>query len=111
MKDFNFEKMNNIKILNNNKGTIYCSKILDDGRLAVGDSNSNLIIYNKETFTTDIIIQNNLGNLNNFIQLKNKNIACSLESDYTLRIIKINNFIHKFYFFINIIFKCIEIIF
>ena len=58
--------MKNIKTLNNNKGWINCLKTLDDGRLAAGDSNSNLIIYNKETFNTDIIIQNNLSWLLNF---------------------------------------------
>ena len=66
--------MKNIKTLNNNKGWIYCLKTLDDGRLAAGDQYSNLIIYNKETFNTDIIIQNNLSGLFNFTQLKNKNI-------------------------------------
>ena len=52
---------------------------------------ANLIIYNKETFNPDIIIQNNLGYLFTFTQLKNKNIVCSFESDCTLKIIKINN--------------------
>ena len=70
--------MNNFKILNNNEGWITCLKILEDGRLAASDSNSNLIIYNLDTFNTDIIIKNNLGWLFNFTQLKNKNIACSL---------------------------------
>jgi hypothetical protein len=40
--------LKNIKTLNNNnKGCINCVKTIEDGRLAVGDSNSNLIIYNK----------------------------------------------------------------
>jgi len=83
--------MKNIKTLNNKKGEIYCLKALDDGRLATGDSNSNLIIYNKEKFIPEIIIQNNLSYLLNFTQLKNKNIACSFRNDYTLKIIKIKN--------------------
>ena len=90
-KNFKFENMKNIKILNKNKGTIWCLKTLDDGRLAAGDEYSNLIIYNKQTFNTDIIINNNLGELLNFTQLKNKNIACSFWNDYTLKIIKIKN--------------------
>ena len=90
-KDFNIENTNIIRTLYNNKESIYCLKILDDGRLAGGDSNSNLIIYNKDTFNPDITIQNNLGCLWNFIQLKNKNIACSFNIDYTLKIIKIKN--------------------
>jgi hypothetical protein len=88
--NFKIENMNNIKTLNNNEGGIYCLKILDDGRLAAGDKYSNLIIYNKETFNPDIIIQNNLSYLWNFTQLKNKNIAC-LFGYNTLKIIKIKN--------------------
>ena len=90
-KNFNFENMNNIKTLNSNQGDILCLTILDDGRLAAGDSNSNLIIYNKETFNPDIIIKNNLHQLNNVIQLRNKNIACLLNGNSTLKIIKIKN--------------------
>ena len=86
--NFKFENMKHIKTLNNNEGWIYCLKILDDGRLAAGDHYSNLIIYNKETFKPDIIIQNNLNDLLNFTQLKNKNIACSFNSNSTLKIIK-----------------------
>ena len=90
-KNFKFENLNLVTILNCNKGWISCLKTLDDGRLAAGDLNSNLIIYNKETFNPDIIIQNNLSNLYNFTQLKNKNIACSFYSNNTLKIIKIKN--------------------
>ena len=90
-KDFKIENMKNIKNLTNNKGNIYCLKTLYDGRLASGDSNSNLIIYNIQTFNPDIIIQNNLGSLFNFIQLKNKFIVCSFYNNYTFSIIKIKN--------------------
>ena len=54
-----------------------------------------LIIYNKETFNPEITIKNNLSSLYNITQLKNKNIACSFGSDYTLKIIKINNNNHE----------------
>ena len=47
LKNFKIEKINNIINLKFNKGTIFCLKILDDGRLAAGDSNSNLIIYKR----------------------------------------------------------------
>ena len=90
-KDFKIENINNVKTINYNKGQIYCIKTLIDGRLAAGDSESNLIIYNNATFNPDIIIQNNLGQLYNFIQLKNNNIVCSFYNDFTLKIIKINN--------------------
>ena len=90
-KNFKIENANNIKTLNNNKGSIYCLNILEDGRLAAGDSYSNLIIYNKTTFNPEILIENNLSTLYNFTQLKNKNIACSFESESTLKIIKIKN--------------------
>ena len=80
--------MNNIKTLNDNQKGINCLKTLDDGRLAAGDDNSNLIIYNKDTFNPEITIQNNLSYLYNFTQLKNKKIVCSFDSIYIqLRII------------------------
>ena len=90
-KEFKFDEYVNILTLNYNIGSIYCLKILDDGRLAAGDEYSNLIIYGKETFVPDIIINNNLGFLLNFTQLKNKNIICSFFLDNTLKIIKIKN--------------------
>ena len=83
--------MNLITILKCNQGYICCLKTLDDGRLAAGDEYSNLIIYNKEAFNTDIIIQNNLSYLFTFTQLKNKNIACSFFSNDTVKIIRIKN--------------------
>ena len=83
--------MNLITFLKCNEGRINCLKTLDDGRLAAGDQNSNLIIYNKETFNPEITIKNNLSGLCNFTQLKNKNIACSFTSHYTIKIIKIKN--------------------
>ena len=88
---FKIENMKNIKTLNNNEECIVCLKTLDDGRLAAADTKSNLIIYNNETFKPDIIIKNNLKQLWNFTQLKNKNIACSFKGDFTLKIIKIKN--------------------
>ena len=92
--NFNFENENNIKTLHiYNKESIFCMKILDDGRLATSDSNSKLTIYNNyENFNPEIIIENNLGHLYNFIQLKNKNVICSFYKENTLKIIKINNF-------------------
>ena len=91
--NFKFENFKNVKTLNNIAGVICCLKILDNGRLAAGDSFSNLVIYNKDTFIPDIIINNNLGVLCNFIQLKNKNLACSFFAGFSLKIIKnINNY-------------------
>ncbi len=89
LKEFEIEKMNHFKTLNNNENYINCLKILDDGRLAAGDSSSNLIIYNKENFKPEIIIKNNLGNLFNLTQIKNKFLACSFAKDSTIKIIKI----------------------
>ena len=86
---FKFENMNHIKTLNNNKGSIYCLKTLNDGRLAARDEYSNLIIYKKNTFNPEINNQNNLNYLWNFNQLKNKNITYSFNSGSTLKIIKI----------------------
>ena len=89
-KDFKIENMNIFKTLTNNQRDIWLLSPLIDGRFAAGDSYSNLIIYNKQ-FNPDLIIKNNLGNLITFTQLKNKNIACSFITDFTLKIIKIND--------------------
>ena len=90
-KDFKFENMTNFQTLTHNEGFIYCLKTLTDGRLAAADSCSNLIIYNKQTFAPEITIQNNLSCLFNFVQLKNKNLACAFDSNYTIKILKIKN--------------------
>ena len=83
--------MNLYKTFDNKETFVYCLNILDDGRLAAGDSNSNLTIYNKDTFKADLIIQNDLDELWNFTQLKNKNFACSFAKDFTLKILKLKN--------------------
>ena len=83
--------MNLITIIKCNQGWISSLKKLDDGRLAAADEYSNLIIYNKQTFNPDIIIENKLAGFEDFIQLKNKNIACSFYSNKTIKIIKIKN--------------------
>ena len=88
---FKIENIYKYKILENNDEMITCIKILDDGRLTASDSKSNLIIYNKETFNPDIIINNNLNFLYNFTQLKNKNIICSFFFHNTLKIIKLKD--------------------
>ena len=80
--------------LNYHKEPISCLKTLADGRLAAGDLGSTLIIYDKETFNPDIIINNRLGDLLNFTQIKNKNIICSFRRNYEdiiLKIIKIKS--------------------
>ena len=90
-KNFKIENMENLTTLNNNQRDIFSLVKLNDERFAAGDSFSNLIIYNKETFKPDLIIKNNLGNLFTFTQLKNKNLACSFDKNNTLKIIKIKN--------------------
>ena len=92
-ENFKFEKMNKFKTINNNKEDIYCLQILNDGRLGAGDSNSNLIIYDKETFIPDLIIPSDVGCISHFIQLKNKNIVSAYNNynNYCLKIIKIIN--------------------
>ena len=60
---------------------IYCLKILYDNRLATGDYNSYLIIYNKNTLNPEIKINNKLGGLTYIEQLKNKKIAASFKEN------------------------------
>ena len=76
------------KQLNYHTGGLSHILILKDGRLSSSAADNNLIIYNKNNFTPDLIIQEHSDLVNYHIQLKNENlVTCSW--DYTLKIIKL----------------------
>ena len=61
--------------------------ILNGGRISSSSTDNTLIIYNKNTFKPDIIIEH-LNYVNYFIQLRNTNIVtCSW--DHTSKIIQL----------------------
>ena len=90
---FKIENFNIYKNINTNKSEILCLQKLEDGRFASSDTNSNIIIYNNETFEPEINIENNSGKITYFIQLNNKNIVAAFYNFKfsTLKIIKIIN--------------------
>ena len=79
--NFILNNINLITTIKNNGKIIYCLKLLYDNRLATGDYNSYLIIYNKNTLNQEIIINNKLGGLLYIEQLKNKKIAACFKEN------------------------------
>ena len=76
-----------LKELNYHKEGLSHILILNGGRISSSSKDNTLIIYNKNTFKPDIIIEH-LGNVNYFIQLRNTNIVtCSW--DHTSKIIQL----------------------
>ena len=76
------------KELNYHKRGLSHILILKDGRLSSSSADETLIIYNKDTFKPDIIIQEHGDYVNYHIQLRNENIVtCSW--DFTLKIIQL----------------------
>ena len=68
---------------------VFCLTLLYDGRLVSGSYDCSIIIYNKETYQTNIIIKEHKDAVRNLIQLKNKILAsCSLDKTIKLFNIK-----------------------
>ena len=68
----NIEFKTHITTLNVHTNSICCLTILNDGRLVSGSSDKSIIIYNKETYQPNIIIQEHDNDINCLIQLKNE---------------------------------------
>ena len=68
--------------------SVLCLTILNDGRLVSGSSDNSIIIYNKETYQPNIIIQEHDDAINYLIQLKN-GILASCSNDKTIKLFNI----------------------
>ena len=98
-EEFEDKKFNNFKLtdlkpkqyLQSNGEEIFCLTILSDGRLASGDSESYLNIYNKNTFNKEIEINNYCSNLFHIEQLKNCSNVATCFGNNVIKIIKIIN--------------------
>ena len=75
-------------ILNFHSNTISCSTVLKDGRFVTGSGDKSIIIYNKETFKPDLMINEHNNIVNNIIELNSGKLA-SCSSDNTIKIFKI----------------------
>ena len=82
-------KLENFKVLNNYEKLKCCIIILlNDKRICSSTNNSNIEIYNKSTFNTEIKIEAHKNNINHIFQSKNNNIISS-SIDKTIVITKI----------------------
>ena len=82
-KNFNIQEK---EIIFKDKGSyaFYCIYILQDGRIAAGDSSGNIIIYNKNNFKSELTIKES-GYIMYLTQLKNGSLV-SLNSDGSINI-------------------------
>ena len=82
-KNFNIQEK---EIIFKDKGSyaFYCIYILQDGKIAAGDSSGNIIIYNKNNFKSELTIKES-GYIMYLTQLKNGSLV-SLNSDGSINI-------------------------
>ena len=82
-KNFNIQEK---EVIFKDKGSyaFYCIYILQDGRIAAGDSSGNIIIYNKNNFKSELTIKES-GYIMYLTQLKNGSLV-SLNSDGSINI-------------------------
>ena len=78
-KDFNIVNLTpKNKLTNHGEKAVSTILQLQDGRLASGGEDENIIIYNKETFKPELTISEHTNGIWDLIQLKNGNlISCS----------------------------------
>ena len=62
--NFNIENKNPIHTLQNHNGQIFWLCVLKDGRLVSCSNDGKIIIYNKNTYKPDILIENNCLSFN-----------------------------------------------
>ena len=67
---------------------INCSTVLNDGRIATGGNDGSIIIYNKEKFNPDIIINEHEDDIKDLLQLSSGYLA-SCSKDRTIKLFNI----------------------
>jgi len=93
INNFNISLKNSIHILNYHKNWILFLSILNDGRLISGSADNSIIIYNKITYQTDLMIEEHKDSVNCIIQLSSGILAtCSKDKTIKLFNIKRNNY-------------------
>ena len=86
--NFNIKLKEPIHKLNYHKHEVYCSTVLDDGRIVTGSCDCSIIIYNKETFNPDITIKEN-SYVHCVIQLNSGELISGLAGDGKINIYSI----------------------
>ena len=86
-KDFNIVNLTPENILTDH-GDKEVTTILElqDGRLASGGGDGNIIIYNKETLKPELTISEHTKEINDLIQLKNGNLMSCSDNDKTMNL-------------------------
>ena len=78
------------KLTNHGNSSIYTIIQLQDGRLASGNSDGSIVIYNQKTFESEMIIKEHSKNIYDIIQLKNGNLVSCSGDDKKMNIYQIN---------------------
>ena len=86
--DYKIENKNPIHKLTNHIDRVYCLCVLKDGRLASGSKDKSIIIYNKNTYQSDLIIKEHSNNVYCIIQLSSGELV-SCSEDKTIKIYNI----------------------
>ena len=112
INNFDISLKKPIHILNYHKDYIYCLFILNDGRLISGSEDKSIIIYNKTTYKSDLIINENEGPVYCITQLSS-GILATCCGNGTIKLFNIKGNIYNIIQTLNdhtdIIFKIIEI--
>ena len=86
--NFNIKLKEPIHKLNYHKKEVYCSTILNDGRIVTGSGDCSIIIYDKETFKPDITIKEK-SDIYCIIQLNSGELVSGLAGDGKINIYNI----------------------
>ena len=84
----NIEFKTHITTLKIHTNSVICLTVLNDGRLVSGSYDKSIIIYNKQTYQPNIIIQEHEDTVICLIQLKN-GILASCSHDKTIKLFNI----------------------
>ena len=86
-KDFNIVNLTpKNKLTNHGEKAVSTILQLQDGRLASGGDDGNIIIYNKETFKPELTISEHTKGIWDLIQLKNGNLISCSYNDKTMNL-------------------------
>ena len=99
-------------VLNNHTSNVTCLTILKDGRLVSGSRDDSIIIYNKETYKSDLKIREH-GNSVYCLTTLSSGILASCSYDETIKLFNIKdkeyNVLQTFNFHSAIVYKIIEL--
>ena len=110
--DFNIQLKEPIHKLNQHTDDVYCLTVLNDGRLVSGSNDKTIIIYNKITYQSDLIIKEHNNNICCITQLSSGElVSCSYDKE--IKIFKIKDveyeILQTLKYHTNYVYKIIEL--